>query len=361
MYKRKDGLYAQGVRIDGKIRFFYGKTEKEVRRKMLEYNKEQEHGKTFKHCAEAWQGEKMEETTQGTTVAYRAPVKRLVGEFGNKYVNEITPAELKAFLNKMKAQGFKYGTIDQHISVLRMIFDYAINEKGSTLRYNPATSLKVPAGLKQSRRNPPTPEQLQLIKPDSDMGLFAYFLIYTGLRRGELLGLRYEDIDRENKVIHVTKELCYADSTKGFIKPPKSESGVRDVDLLDVLAAVLPDKKTGYLFGGSQPLTKSQFQKAWLDYCKSIGQAEQRTYMKKDHNGKSYPQKVWQPLLTPHEFRHEYASMLEDAGITEFDAMSLLGHSSITVTKNVYTHIREDKNKRTGSALNDYVQSKNNC
>ena len=109
------------------------------------------------------------------------------------------------------------------------------------------------------------------------MGLFAFFLLYTGLRRGELLALKWEDIDFENHVINVRQAVTYG-GNQPKIKTPKTQAGNRKVALLDVLEAEL--KKTpvqsqkGYVFGGEKPLTASQMRVRWLDWCKEVGLAE---------------------------------------------------------------------------------------
>ena len=73
---------------------------------------------------------------------------------------------------------------------------------------------------------------------NDDFGLFAYLIFYTGCRRGEAEGLRYEDIDRERKRIHIRRSV-YNVSTTPMIKEPKTEAGIRSVPLLDALADAL--------------------------------------------------------------------------------------------------------------------------
>jgi integrase len=157
--------------------------------------------------------------------------------------------------------------------------------------------------------------------------------LYSGLRRGEALALRYEDIDREAGVIHVTKAVEFVGNDP-HIKPPKTAAGYRDAVLLDALAAAIPKKKKGLLFpredGGL--LTKTQYRKRWIKYCQAIG-----------HD------------LTAHQLRHGFATILYEAGIPDKDAQELLGHSSITVTRDVYTHIRQSRKNDTAGQLNKFL------
>ena len=218
-------------------------------------------------------------------------------------------------------------------------------------------------GLPKKRREPPSEDQIIKVQPDSEMGLFAFFLLFTGLRRGELLGLKWEDIDFKDHVIHVRHVSTYASNQPDVKERAKTAAGVRDVALLDVLKDELKkiplQSQKGYVFGDEKPLTATEFRKRWLAWCRSVGLAEAETKTHKGKNGHQYTSTKWKPLVTPHQFRHEYASMLEDAGISEFEAKNQLGHSSITVTKDIYTHIRERKaGKDVASKLNNYLQVK---
>ena len=109
-------------------------------------------------------------------------------------------------------------------------------------RYNPAEAVLLPKNLPQKKRHAPSRAQIQLIKDsvNDKFGLFPFVVYYTGLRRGEVRGLRYEDIDRKKKRIYVRRNV-YDISTTPHTKDPKTEAGIRDLPLLDALAAVLPD------------------------------------------------------------------------------------------------------------------------
>lgn len=357
MHQRKDGRWEDTVTINGKRKHFYGLTKAEVKRKIAAYTQEAERGKAFSVLADEWDTAHRLEVTPNAHGTYTAPLRRAVDFFGDTPVNDITSAQVSAFIRKMADQGFARRTVQLHKDMLNMVFNFCIAQPGSTLRYNPVAAVRIPKGLSSTRRLPPEDEQLQRIAPDPEdpMSLFAWFLLYTGLRRGELLALRWEDIDRPAALIHVRREVVYESNQPCVVDRTKTAAGVRDVDLLDVLAECLPEGKTGYIFGGDKPLSKTQFRKAWGKYCCDIGQGEivDRSGVRAD--GTKYYHKDYKPHMTPHQFRHAYASMLDDAGVDETAAKSILGHASITTTKDVYTHIRKAKRERTAAALNDYL------
>ncbi len=182
-------------------------------------------------------------------------------------------------------------------------------------------------------------------------------MMYSGLRNGELLALKWEDIDRENKKIHVNKAVEYIGDNPHIKESTKTEAGIRDVDLLSVLEDVLPARRTGYIFGGKLPMQKSRFYREWARWCCSVGLGEEiHTSHKSKSNKHTYTSIKYKALVTPYQFRHEYASLLEDAGVSEFDAKTAMGHSSITVTKDIYTHIRNRKHKSNlADKMNAYL------
>lgn len=143
-------------------------------------------------------------------------------------------------------------------------------------------------------------------------------IYYTGLRRGEAEGLRYEDIDREAKRIHISRSV-YNVSTTPHNKDTKTEAGERSLPLLDALAEALPNKKSGYVFsddGGTTPTPDCKIQRRYEAY-------QQRTGVS----------------VTPHEIRHGYATALHEAGIDYKTAQELLGHAQLSTTMDIYTDI----------------------
>ena len=359
MWQRKsDERWCERVVVNGKKKLLTARTQKELNRKIREIDTFAEHGRTFRECAEAWESVHSATIEQKTMQAYKPHIERAVAHFEGQYMKDITPHQIQAYVDFLAAQRFARDTVRRSLNVLKMVFNYEITSPGSLVTSNPCVAVKIQKGLKKERREPPTEEQLIKVSPDSDFGLFAYFLQFTGLRRGELLALKWEDIDFKNKVIHVRHAVSYA-SNQPKMKEPKTTAGNRDVALLDVLADVLPRSKKGYVFGGDKPLSATQFRKGWLSWCREVGLAEAHTTTHKGKNGHTYTKTKWIPKVTPHQFRHEYASILEDAGISEFAAKNLLGHSSIIVTKDIYTHIRERKaGKNVAGKLNDFIREK---
>ena len=366
MLKRSDGRWQDQITLPGmsKPKYFYGKTQKEVKQKMAAWKQEQTRGKSFEVAADAWDVWHTDQVSYNGAEAYRAALKRTKEHFSGRMVQDIGPDEIDAYIRYLAGRGYARRTVQLHLDMLNMIYDYAIVNRWA--ESNPCNAVKLPSGLPKGRRDIPTDEELEKVRAglEYEFGLFPFMLLYTGLRRGELLALRWEDIDREKRMIHVERAVYFAGNTPQ-IKEPKTEAGKRSVVLLDALRDVLPEPGTGYIFGGEKPLTKIQVRKRWINWCRAAGLATGTTTTKTGKNGREYVSTSWTADITPHQLRHAFATILFDAGIDVKDAQEILGHASIQVTRDIYTHIRKQRREDTADRLNAFLQrddeSKDRC
>lgn len=318
-YVRPDGLHETIIRIGGKRKAFRGKTDREVWNKVKAYREEREAGKTetFEAVAEAWWNEIEPTLEENTKKSYRPAYRRAVLQFGAEDVSEITTEMIESYIRAF-AKTYAKKTVITQRQIVRQILSKAV--RNGDIKFNPAEAVPLPKKLPQKKRHAPAPEQIQKIKDSvhDEFGLFAFLIYYTGLRRGEAEGLRYEDIDREQKRIHVTRSV-YNVSTTPYTKDTKTEAGERRLPLLDALAEVLPRKKRGYIFsddGGKTPTPDWKIQRRYEAYQKRTG-----------------------VNVTPHEIRHGYATALHEAGIDFKTAQELLGHAQLSTTMDIYTDI----------------------
>lgn len=359
MLKRKDGRWQEQIKLPGmeKPKYFYGKTQKEVKHKIAEWQKDQEVSENFDKVADSWYDEHEKLVEYSTYVSYRPSMDRAKDFFGNKPVKNIMPDEVNAYIINLANRGYSKHTVEVDKTMLNMIFNYAIINR--FMMYNPCAPVKIPKGLPKTSRDLPTDEQLKKVVDNTDIefGLFPIMLFYTGLRRAELMALQWDDIDWNRRTITVSKSVYFIGNSP-MIKVPKTPSGFRDVFLLDALADIIP-RKTGkaYIFGGSAPMKKSEVRRRWLSWCKEVGLAEQveRITGKQRDGVTDKSQMVWKPLITPHQLRHAHATILYDAGVSAKDAQYLLGHASIQITMDIYTHIRKNRQKSTAEKLNLFI------
>lgn len=330
--RRPDGLIQRQVTINGKRKSFYGHNERELNRKIAEYKEETKHGIKFKVSAEEWEKEHFPTLEYNTLKGYKPALRRAIEEFGDQDEQTITPKAISRMLEKMAKQGFAQKTVRTQLLVIHLIFEKSVLD--GRLEYNPAASVKIPKGLPKKRRDIPDEKEIEKVKKglNCTFGLFAYFLLYTGCRRGEALALTYGDIDRKNGLIYISKSVYY-DNNRPHIKQPKTAAGCREVILLNILAKKLPTQKDkdALLFPNAdgELLTETQFQRQWELYQKESG-----------------------VTVTPHQLRHAYATILFEAGIEDKDAQELLGHANISTTRDIYTHITNKRRKETAKKLN---------
>lgn len=349
-YSEAKGCWIERITLpNGRKKELTAKTQSELAKKLVAYNVQAESGRTFTECADKWEAAHSAKLEAKTAQSYAPHVRRAKEFFEGRLIKDIAPDEVQSYIDSLAENGMAKDTVHRALVVINKIFKWAITQPGSIIRINPCSAVEMPRGLKQTRREPPTEAQIVKVTPDSEMGLFAYFLLWTGLRPGELLGLRWEDIDREKKTISIRQVATYANN-KAVVKPrAKTSAGIRTVPLLDVLDEALPRNQTGYVFGGDAPLTSTMFRKRWLAWCREVGLADCIVETHYGKNKHKYTRTIWKPKVTAYQFRHEYASMLEDENVSEFDAQHVMGHSSIVITKDIYTQFREKKQLQNSS------------
>lgn len=333
--QRADGRFEKKVRINenGKsyLKSVYGHSQLELEQNIAKaLGKRFDLNPTLSELLDEWYEQHSKTIKHNTRECYIAPIKDIKAEFGKYKVTEITPKEMQQFLNRMATQGYSKQTIKMRLFVFHMVFDYAVLQ--GILLYNPTSPLKVPKTA-QSRKVPmPTENEIQTVIDNvrAPFGLFPYWLLYSGLRKSELLALQYEDI--YDGYIHVNKSVEF-DHNQPVVRPfTKTESGIRSVPLLKPLQEVLGEGK-GYLFSeNGKPLTKSMVNKRWANYKKETGLE-----------------------ISMHQLRHGFATMCFDAGLDPKDTQSILGHSNISVTMDIYTDISNSRRDKATEKLNSYL------
>ncbi|MEG0898449.1 MAG: site-specific integrase [Oscillospiraceae bacterium] len=334
---RADGLLEKKVTvvINGeKVRkSVYGHTPEELtdnKEKLIAYY-ENQNIVTFKKVSEEWEKEHGKEIEHYTRNCYKKPLEDVNEEFGNYIIDTIEPLEIQNFINKFARKGMARRTVKLRLTVLKLISDYAILH--GYIKFNPTYAIKIPKSAKTKKVEAPPDEQIEIVKQsvNKEFGLFAFMLLYTGCRRSELLALQYQDI-KDDK-IKINKVVIYENGNPVIRNYTKTKSGMREVPLLKPLKNVIPKKKNGYIFEiNKNPLTLSQLNIKWKRYKKETGIE-----------------------ITPHQLRHAFATICFDAGIDSKDAQYLLGHSKESVTRDIYTSIRQKRKEETAKILNEYL------
>lgn len=334
MKKRKDGNYQSQITVlehgIKKQKYFYGKSQAEVRRKILEYKGSSAQGSKFCIIAEEWRDVHEKEIAYYTAECYKAPLKDVLSEFGEKYINEITPSQIQNFILKLCKQNKARQTVKLRLVTLNLILKHAMLQGECTT--NPAEYVSLPRGLTSKKRETASEESIEKIKEHADDSrwLLPLFLLYTGCRRSEALAISYEDIDFNNNLIYVSKRVEFHGEEPLIVEKTKTSSSKRKIILMNALKKHLDRTAKGYLFQGKFGLLKKyELRDIWDTYAMGI---------------------------TLHQLRHAYTTMLYEAGIDPEVAMTQTGHSNISTMRNIYTHIRTQQLKKAENALNDFTE-----
>ena len=167
--------------------------------------------------------------------------------------------------------------------------------------------------------------------------LLLALLIFTGMRRGEVIALRWEDIDWKKRLIAVKRAVTYKNN-RPVIGKTKSEAGNRLIPLDEQLAAILQPYRQihGFIIGdGTEPITETTFKRMWERIGKRI-----------DLCG-----------ATPHVFRHTYITLAASSGMDVKTLQSIAGHSDIKMTLDRYAHERENNIISAGGLIGNIFRS----
>lgn len=354
---------------DGSYKVFYGKNkaEAEVKYKeaLMQDAQKKSEAEHFGLVAAEWWKKFTAHIKEGTESTYRSNYQRCVDMFGQYRMDEITPAMVANFGERMKDEGLSVSSIKNARSVLNCIYKHWRIQANAT--YNPMMDIAPPTGAPKKTREPPTEKELAAFRANPDgFGLSAWMLMYTGLRLGELIALRWGDIDFVASEIHVDKSVSWAGGGTR-ITTPKTANSVRTVPLLPILRAQIEPRQGPagqYVIGGlDRPLTDAEYHTRWTTYCNHIGcvrpSVGKTRYRDKRRSAKRTDvlPPVMMPSVTAHQFRHSFASDLYRAGVGEMEAMRILGHADISTTHKIYTHLREREIRGAVVKLEQYYKS----
>lgn len=276
----------------------------------------------------------------------------IIPAIGTKKLKDVKDMDLQKILNG------RTGKSKSDLSKLRMtlkaIFKRARISK--LISYDPAEDIEMPAAKAGTHRSITEEERKAILELAEThyAGLWIKTMLYCGLRPGETRALDWRHVDFKKKVIHVERAMKAATTR---IDEPKTASGIRDVPIPDALyTALLAAKK-----GSFDPVfVKPQSGKRHRG--ESMGDMWKNFKRELDISmgAKLYRNKIVLSVvasdLVPYCMRHTYGTDLQDAGVPINVAKYLLGHSDISMTANIYTHITETAITDAADKLNKLVR-----
>lgn len=326
MKKRADGRYRKIV--DGKA--FYGDSEREVYKKILEYTEKKATGYSFKEVANQWWEVEVEQLSPSTVRGYNHSTKRAIEYFGDMLISDVTAADITKYLHRLARQGFSKKTVKNHKIVVSRIMHFATVE--CYIKHNPARDAELPRNLAEKKRKAAPPVEEDAIRDAAnDEWALPYFALMTGMRRGELLGLKWSDIDLDRNLISVQRSVWY-DGSQPYIKSTKTEAGERTIPILTPLREKIEQMPKGnpdhYVFGDEKPLTEKAYRHRYKKYKERVGITS-----------------------TLHQLRKSFTTAAVNADVPPDVLKEIIGHKDISTTMNIYNEVREDRIKAAGDAL----------
>lgn len=251
-------------------------------------------------------------------------------ELGQRRLADIRVPHVQRLVDGLVARGQAARTVNNTLAPLRVVFKDALRRE--QCRFNPTLGVAMPSGERHRDRiaSPAEAQQLLAAVPDEDRVIWA-IAFYAGLRAGEIMALRWEDIDLKTRTLRV--ERSYDPKSHTFVTP-KTSKGFRAVPFPAVLVPYLPEPRAGLVCGddGVKPYVSTTTRKRAL---RAWGWKPDPKDPKKLI--KARPDAL-EPI-TPHECRHTYASLMLAAGIDIVKVSKWMGHSSIQITVDRYGHL----------------------
>lgn len=263
---------------------------------------------------------------------------------GELPINKIKPANVQRFANymcfEMANKHYK-----EYISNVSRIFEYAIRQ--GIIQQNPVKRITLPkrkADLNSGSLRYFTQEQLKTFLDDTKKNespkifTFFYLLANSGCRQGEALALQWDCIDFEGKSLTIRQTLTRGENRRLYLEEPKTKKSKRSIPLNDATIKVLKEwrlrQRSDWLQVGINTMNAKQFV---------------FTTIENDFIQLSHP-RLWMhrickraelPALSPHALRHTFATILIAQGVNFKTVSALLGHSTVSMTLDIYAGVYE--------------------
>lgn len=351
VYKRKDGrwegyvIYTDPDTGEEDKKSFYGAKRAEVNRKVNTFIDKIEAGDysdISKVTLEGWLRKYLEvycaSLEQTTRDGYSVYIdKHIIPSIGKIKLKELKSLHIQKFYNEERAKGYKEKTILQEHRILKRALNKAA--ANGLIGKNPVDGVDAPSP-EDYEPSIYTEEQFSLLlEKMKGHRMEAAILIagMCGLRRSELLGLTWEDIDLENEVISITKTTVATSKGTQNRNKAKNKSSIRK---FTIPSAIIPTLKR--LRGIGKIYTRLDGK----DYNPGSVSRAFKTFLEKNKL----------PHIRLHDLRHFNCTMMLKYGVTEREAMERSGHSTTTMIKK-YQHVLKDMDKKSADKLNSILQN----
>ena len=351
-----------GVKIAGKTKRERTENRRKAERILVERLKTYEESytlysdKLFLTCIEDWlkhiHFSVRQNTWDGYDIHYRTHIKPFFSQrkYAKLRISEVMPAHIQAYIDAMCREGQSPNSIKHHMRVLNGTFKEAL--RLNLIAYNPCERVVRPK-LTKPVSKAYTPQQardlLQVIddepiKPAIMLGL------YLGLRRSEVLGLRWKDIDFDQNMVHIRNTVTFM-RTRIETEQTKSSASCRDLPLMESLKTYLLSIREHQ--EEMKQLMGNCYHETGHVCCREDGSDFPPDYITCQF--KKILAKNHLPPIRFHELRHTAGSLLINAGADVKRVQEFLGHEDVSTTLNIYTHLTLETRRATSDMMDSIL------
>ncbi len=281
-------------------------------------------------------------TAAGTYDKYRAAAKSAGKSFGNVKTEKLTPTHIQKWVNQLSKSKLKKSTIKSYYKSIQSAFSKGINWR--IVSQSPFVGISLPQDRKRPMATLSSPEVSRLLLAARNHPIYLVILLAAscGMRRGEILGLRWRQVDLTTKMFYLSEN--YTQSSSGaFLSELKTASSYRSVDFNESIHRALLQQKAAQLNtlrdGKVIDLDKAG-EDALLDL--HVCTWEDLRPMNPGYVSRKHKELIQKAGVTPcrfHDLRHTHASLLLQNGVHPKVVQERLGHSKISVTLDTYSHL----------------------
>jgi len=324
---------------------------RKIARELDEFGSEAfEHRQTLNEYLDHWLATANHSVSEKTYNDYESLLRRYVRPaLGKKLISKIKPLDLQAVINQLNARGLSARTIRYVHTVLSSALKQGV--KWRLLTHNPAQYVELPKIERKEMRafSPEEARQFLAALPQDKYGLLFELALVTGLRPEEYMALKWSDVDFQQSAVTVNRVLCRKRKGGGwYFKEPKTKKSRRTIPLPLYLTQRLSDQKRTQ--AEERLKAGPQWQDNSLVFTSERGTPLLLRNLERRHF-KPLLRQAKLPDIRLYDLRHSCATLLLAAGENPKVVSERLGHASIVLTLDTYSHVLPSMQKAATEKL----------